>query len=72
MENIAPQLLQAPGHGGDVLLQRKPTEVGNKAHDHSRLQKEGLLQRIRFRGFGFWLGLCDFLAKGLSFDLLRH
>jgi hypothetical protein len=42
-QNIAPQLLQPAGGGGDVLLERESGEMGDKPNNHSRLGKEGIL-----------------------------
>ena len=43
MENIVPQLLQAAGRQGDVILSRQPGEVRDEANQYSRLHEEGIL-----------------------------
>jgi sigma54-dependent transcription regulator len=47
IQNIAPQLLQPPGGRGDVLLEREPGEMREKAHQHRGLHEEGILERMR-------------------------
>ena len=43
MENIAPQLLQAAGCQSDVILEREPSEMSDKANQNSGLHEEGIL-----------------------------
>ena len=43
MEHIVPQLLQPPGSHSDVLLEREPGELRDKANDNSGLHEEDIL-----------------------------
>jgi hypothetical protein len=43
MENIAPQLLQAAGCQGDVILERQAGQVGDEPHQNSGLHEEDIL-----------------------------
>jgi hypothetical protein len=42
-QNIAPQLLQPTGGHGDVILEREPGEMRDKANHNSGLHEEDIL-----------------------------
>jgi hypothetical protein len=45
METIAPQLLQAVGRQGEVIVERHPGKVRDEANQYSRLHEAGILER---------------------------
>jgi hypothetical protein len=42
-QDVLAQFYQPPGAAGDVILQRRPGELGNKANQNSRLVTQEIL-----------------------------
>ena len=47
IQNIAPPLLQPPGSYGEVIVEREPGEMRDKANQHRGLHEEGIVERLR-------------------------
>jgi hypothetical protein len=46
-QHIVPQLWQPTGGHSEVILEREPREMSDKANEQSGLHAEGILERMR-------------------------